>query len=165
MLRRLILALILLALPLRADELPPLSGPVVLTITGLDEASFPGGRLELDMAMLKAMAATDITTSSIWTDGIHVYTGVLVRTLAEQIDAGNHALKFHALNDYSIIIPASETTEDAPLLAYEMDGQPMPVRDKGPLWVIYPYDGGAEYRTDTTFSRSIWQLDRIDVVP
>ena len=40
----------------------------------------------------------------------------------------------------------------------------MSVREKGPIWVIYPYDHDADYRTDTIFSRSIWQLDRIDVL-
>jgi len=163
MILRLILALILFALPLWAQD-APLTGPVVLTVTGLDPAEFPGGRLQMDMAMLKAMAETRITTSSIWTDGTHVYSGVLLQDLAGRIKSGDHALRFHALNDYSVEIPARDIGDHAPLVAYEMDGAAMPVRDKGPLWLIYPYDDGAEYRTDTTFSRSIWQLDRIEVV-
>ena len=40
----------------------------------------------------------------------------------------------------------------------------MSVRDKGPVWVLYPFDAGAEYRTDLIYERSIWQLDRIDVL-
>jgi hypothetical protein len=45
-----------------------------------------------------------------------------------------------------------------------MDGNAMSVRDKGPLWVIYPYDSDAAYRTEVIYSRSIWQLDRLEVV-
>ena len=40
----------------------------------------------------------------------------------------------------------------------------MSIRDKGPLWVVYPYDSSADYRTEVIYSRSIWQLDRIEVV-
>ena len=63
---------------------------------------------------------------------------------------------------------AAEAVEDAvtdgPIIAYSMDGAQMSVRDKGPLWVIYPFDSSPEYRTAVIFSRSIWQLDRIEVV-
>ena len=44
-----------------------------------------------------------------------------------------------------------------------MNGEIMSLRDKGPLWVIYPYDQNAAYRSEVTYSRSIWQLDRIEV--
>ncbi|RYH00603.1 oxidoreductase, partial [Salipiger sp. IMCC34102] len=39
----------------------------------------------------------------------------------------------------------------------------MQVRDKGPLWIVYPYDDTPEYRSEVIYSRSIWQLDRIEV--
>lgn len=149
----------------QAQSLPPLTGPVVLTVTGLDQTAFPGGKMEFDLAMLQALGASEITTSSIWTEGAHVYTGVMIKTLAQQIKSGDHALRFHALNDYAVDIPAADTNDVAPMLAYEADHAPMSVRDKGPLWVIYPFDAGAEFRTDTTFSRSIWQVSAIEVLP
>ena len=163
---RLILASLLTALPFGAcaQDLPPLTGPVVLTVTGLDPAQFPAGQLQLDMAMLHAMGETRFTTATMWTEGTHTYTGVLVQTLAGRIKSGDHSLRFYALNDYSVEIPAADTSDSAPLVAYAMDDAPMSVRDKGPLWVIYPFDAGPEYRTDTTYARSIWQLDRIDVL-
>ena len=54
--------------------------------------------------------------------------------------------------------------QDGPILAYLNDGEEMPVRDKGPLWVVYPYDLNASYQSEVIYSRSIWQLDRIVVV-
>ncbi|OZA14153.1 MAG: hypothetical protein B7Y02_04980, partial [Rhodobacterales bacterium 17-64-5] len=57
---------------------------------------------------------------------------------------------------------AAEADLLVPILAYEMDGAPMNVRDKGPIWVIYPYDDDSAWRTGTTYARSVWQLDRID---
>jgi hypothetical protein len=50
------------------------------------------------------------------------------------------------------------------MLALERDGAPMSVRDKGPIWVIYPYDSGSEWRSEQVFSRSIWHLNRIEVM-
>ena len=53
--------------------------------------------------------------------------------------------------------------DQAPLLAILMDGQPMSLRDKGPVWMVYPYDAGEEFRTEQALSRSIWQLTTLDL--
>jgi hypothetical protein len=45
------------------------------------------------------------------------------------------------------------------------NGASMTVRDKGPLWIIYPYDARRDYRTEIHYSRSVWQLEQIDVRP
>ena len=57
----------------------------------------------------------------------------------------------------------SDAVEEGPIVAYEMDGKLMSRRDKGPLWLIYPYSSNAEYRTEVIYSRSIWQLDRMAI--
>lgn len=157
-----------------AHALPPLSGPVILTVTGLDPALFPGGQLAFDVAMLKALGTATITTTSIWTDGKHSYTGVPLARMTNFLGVPGARLSLHALNDYAIefsaplagAVPEASAPESdsAPILAFEMDGAPMPVRGKGPVWVIYPYDDSAIYRTDTVYTRSVWQLDRIDVL-
>lgn len=157
-------ALMLLAAPVFAGDLPARSGPVLLTVTGLDPATHPGGKAEFDLPMLKALGAEKITTTSIWTDGAHEFTGVPLQTLEQYLGIDAATLSLHALNDYVVQMPAAEVEPDAPILAYMMDGVTMPVRDKGPIWIIYPYDAAARYRTDTFFSRSVWQLDRIDVL-
>ena len=46
---------------------------------------------------------------------------------------------------------------------YLRNGEPMSVRDKGPLWVVYNFDSNPEFQTEVMYSRSIWQLDRIVV--
>ncbi|MEO8241751.1 MAG: oxidoreductase [bacterium] len=159
-----LLALLLLTGPSMSSTLPQRTGPVVLTVFGLDPARFQDSTVEFDVPMLESLATAEIETSSIWTDGTHRYTGVMLATLANYLNVGDATLKFHALNDYSIEFPAVEARNTGPLLAYEVDGELMPVRDKGPIWLIYPYDSGDEYRTDTIYSRSIWQLDRIEVL-
>ena len=68
-----------------------------------------------------------------------------------------------ALNDYVVTVPVAELEEDYPIVATRMDGKTMSVRDKGPYWVVFPYDLDSKYRTETVFSRSIWQLNRLRV--
>lgn len=159
--------LALAVLPARAEvaALPALAGPVILTVTGLDPARFDDGRVELDLGRLQAIGTDDIVTSSIWTEGTHRYTGVMMDDLISALGIGGGTLHLHALNDYSVDFPVAEATPGAPILSYQMDGTNMTVRDKGPIWVMFPFDDSADYRTDTNFSRSIWQLDRIDVLP
>ena len=63
-----------------------------------------------------------------------------------------------ALNDYSVRLDVEDPTNAGALLAYLQDGQEMTPRDKGPLWLVFNYDADPAYRTETVFSRSIWQL-------
>ena len=44
-----------------------------------------------------------------------------------------------------------------------MDGAEMSSRQKGPLWILFPFDDRPEYRTEQAYSWSIWQLARIIV--
>ena len=37
----------------------------------------------------------------------------------------------------------------------------MSVRDKGPLWVMYPFSDAPALKTETNYSRCIWQLNRL----
>jgi hypothetical protein len=60
-------------------------------------------------------------------------------------------------------MPLADAMVDGPLLAFLMNGEPMSVRDKGPVWLVYPYDADAAFRTEQIYAWSIWQLDRIEV--
>jgi len=160
-----VLAIMLtLPLPGRAETAAP-KGEIILTLSGLDPAHFPGGEVRFDRAGLAALGPVTFRTTSIWTDGLHSFTGVPVVKLAEAFALkSDSAIILHALNDYEVQMPLAEATPEAPILAYEMDGKPMSVRDKGPIWVVYPYDAKpALYQTVTAFARSVWQLDRIEV--
>ncbi len=159
-----VLGLFLTSVQAQTNTLPALTGPVILTVAGLDAQTYPDGQVELDLGRLQTIGISRLETSSIWTTGVHRYSGVMMRDLIDFLNIDGTTLRLHALNDYAVEIPASEVTAEAPILAFDADGVAMSVRDKGPIWVMYPYDASAKYRTDITFSRSIWQLDRIDVL-
>ena len=59
--------------------------------------------------------------------------------------------------------PVAEAVENGPIVAHSMNGQPMSAREKGPPWIIYPYDGDGRRRSERGYSPSIWRLTSIDV--
>jgi hypothetical protein len=140
--------------PARADD------PVVLTVTGR-----VGGAAwhEFTLAALEALPAREIRTTTPWTDGVQQFTGVRLRDLLEAVGAQGASLAMTALNDYTVEIPAAEAGRYDVIVAYRRNGSAMPVRDKGPLWIVYPLDQHAELRDAEHQARMIWQLRRIDV--
>lgn len=167
MLRALLHAMVISAVsaaPLWANDLMAPKGDVILTVTGLLQKTNVGDSAEFDLEMLEALDNTTIETSTIWTEGDHVFQGVSLVVLVQKLGIEGTTLRATAINDYSVQIPLSDAIGDGPIIAYMMDGKPMSVRDKGPLWLIYPYDSNADYRSEVVYSRSIWQLDRIEAV-
>ncbi len=152
------------ALPVSAKDLPLPTGDVILTVSGSLGATNVDDTAQFDLEMLEALDATTFETSTIWTEGEHSFTGVSLAVLADQLGLDGDSLRATAINDYAIDIPLTDAVEGGPIIAYLMDGNTMSIRDKGPLWIVYPYDSNAEYRTEVVYSRSIWQLDRIEVV-
>ena len=144
--------------PANADDVVAIKTDIILTVSsGMDV-------LTLDRSDLSKLTVTSFDTSTIWTDGVHTFTGVSVKTLTDLIGVTNGMLRATAINNYAIEIPVSDAVTEGPIIAYLMDGKEMSVRDKGPLWVVYPYDSNPDYRSEVVYSRSIWQLDRIEFV-
>jgi hypothetical protein len=132
--------------------------PVLLTVTGADA----GAPVTYDMAALEALGPQTVETTTIWTEGVQNFTGVPLHVLLAALGIRDGVLHASAINDYTIEIPVSDAVPGGPMIAYKLDGVPMSVRDKGPLWIVYPYDSDPDYRSEVIYSRSIWQLDRIE---
>jgi len=139
-------------------------GPVLLTMVPQTPAQ-GAGPVQFDQAMLAALPQVTIVTSTIWTDGPQEFTGVPLTSLLAATGMTGGTLVAMAANDYVIDLPVPELTDQAPIIAYLRNGKPMTTRDKGPLWIVYPYDSDPAYRTEVVYARSIWQLDRIEVQP
>ena len=93
------------------------------------------------------------------------FEGVPIASLMAALGAKGSAIRATALNDYAVEIPMEDAVQGRALLAIRMNGEELSPRDKGPIWVIYPYDAGTEFQTEVIYSRSIWQLNRIEVLP
>jgi hypothetical protein len=148
---------------LSAQTLTAPTDEVILTVSGAIAKTNADGVLALDAGLISSLPQHEFTTSTIWTEGTATYSGVLLRDLLAAAEATGATVKLTALNDYQITMPAADAAEDGPLLAVLVDGKPMSVRDRGPVWLTYPYDDNAAYRTEQTYARSIWQLNRIEI--
>ena len=140
-------------------------GEVVLTVSGQLDTTNSNGFAKFDLAMLRKLGGTTIKTSTRWTAGQQTFVGVELSKLLGFLGIKRGTLRASAINDYSVDIPVSDAVEGGPIIAYSLNGMTMSIREKGPLWIIYPYDSKEEYQTEKVYSRSIWQLERIKVVP
>jgi hypothetical protein len=119
--------------------------------------------VDLDMAALEGLPHYTIATATPWTDGVSRFEGVLMRDLLQHLGVNGTVGTFIALNDYKVQIPVADFANYDVLLAYKRDGSYMPVRDKGPLWIIYPLDQHPELNSEETRSKMIWQVRRVVV--
>ena len=138
-------------------------GKVVLTISGLITNFNDGDKAEFDMPMLEAIGIASFTTKTPWYKDPVTFSGVPMSRLLEFVGAKGTSLSVTALNDYATDIPLQDFNTYPVLLATKRDGQYMPVRDKGPLFIVYNYDSNAELQHQRFYSRSAWQVARMVV--
>lgn len=131
------------------------AGEPLLTVSG----NIAGGKaVDFDRATLEAMATETVRTSTPWTQGVQEFTGIPLKTLLAQIGANGGTLRAIALNDYAAEIPVAEATAAGAIIAVRQNGEPMSVREKGPLWIVFPYDSDPKLVTDDFLNWSAWQL-------
>jgi hypothetical protein len=138
----------------------PQSGEPVLVISG--KVAAPQG-VQLDMAALERLPQHSFTTSTPWTRAPQTFTGPLLRDVLRQAGAHGASLHATALNDYKVAIPAEDAQREDVIVALRIDGKPIPVRERGPLFVIYPFDSKPQLQSQRYYERSIWQLKAIRV--
>ena len=146
------------------DRLPAPKGEVILTVSGRIAATNAGSQARLDRELLLAWGQDELRTTTPFTDGSSTYSGVLASRLLDLLGAdGSQLLLTRALNDYAATIPVQEVRDYPVLLALDRDGQPLSVRERGPLWVVYPWSQRPELDDRVHRQRSIWQLTAIEV--
>lgn len=158
---RVILSLVLavfglVAAPVAALDAP--EGAVVLTVTGTGDAPMP-----FDRAMLEALDWREIETFTSFTEGPQRFAGPTLASLLEALGVRDGTLRATAVNDYSVEIPAAHAWQHDVILAMDHGGQAMRVRDKGPIWVVYPLTE-ADAAAQPFDSEMIWQLVRLDIL-
>ena len=146
-----------------AQALDAPKGKVVLSVVGMVGQTNADKRADFDMAMLEALPQHSFTTSTPWFKEPRRFTGPLLRDVLTAAGAKGTALRAVALNDYKVEIPVDDAMKFKVVMATRLDGQPMPLREKGPLFIIYPYDESADLRSERFYSRSAWQLRTLEV--
>lgn len=144
--------------------MPALAVPPALTVRGAIEGAGSDGRRVFDLAALRAMPQKSFRTTTPWHKRAVTFSGVPVDAFLALVGARGTRLRLVALNDYAVIADISELTENGALLALAKDGVALPVSDKGPIFVIFPFDRDPKLRTDNFYLHSVWQLCQIDVL-
>ncbi|MCG7577062.1 MULTISPECIES: molybdopterin-dependent oxidoreductase [unclassified Halomonas] len=146
-----------------AQALDAPTGTVILEVAGNISQTNVGDEAHFDKAMLEALTQRTTNTSTPWHDGVVSFEGPLGRALLEAVGADGEQLNVVALNDYSSKVPVSDFYDHEVILAMRADGQPLRVRDHGPLFIIYPFDETPALLNEEVLTRSVWQIKRIEV--
>ncbi|MDT7835780.1 hypothetical protein [Aquabacterium sp. OR-4] len=149
--------------PGKAALLKPPQGKVLLSVSGAIGITNAPGRADFDLAMLDALPQHGFTTATPWFKQPRRFSGPLLRDVLAAAGAQGKTLKAVALNNYKAEIPAADAQAFKMLMATRLDDKPMSLREKGPLFIIYPFDDNADLRQERYYSRSAWQLRALEV--
>ncbi len=136
---------------------------VVLTINGKIAVKNHDAGVQLDMAMLAKLPQKTFSTYTPWTNTSTEFSGPLLRDVLALAKASGTKIKAVATNDYETSIPLSDAMTYNMILATKMDGQPIPTKTKGPLFIVYPYDSKPELSTSVYYNRSPWQVRTLTI--
>jgi hypothetical protein len=122
---------------------------------------------EFTLDELRAMGETRFATSTPFTKGEQEFVGVTGAQIVAAMEAKGAKVDAKSVlavanNDYSIVIPFEVFAQPTTLVAFAQNGSPMSVRDKGPFWIVFPYDSDAKFVSSSYQSYSIWGLERLD---
>lgn len=146
-----------------ACDLPSPTGEVILKIEGQIQACNSGLEARFDLAMIEALPKREIKTQNPWEQGVVTYQGVLLRDLLDYVKANGNVMSFVALNDFRADISVEDARTIDIVLAYKRNGEYMPVREKGPLFVVFPFTDDPALAVESRFAQSVWQVARITV--
>ena len=130
---------------------------VILTVTG--KSTKP--EVQLTEAMLAAMPQQIFTMPTAWYPTEQTFEGPLLRDVLKLAGIQSGNIKLRSLNEYTISIPVSDALQYDVIIARKRNGQLMTIRDKGPLFVIYPFHQHENLRRIEYYRRCSWQLRSI----
>lgn len=157
------MASLALMCPASAAGLIAPTGKVILTVTGKIANTNKGDAAVFDRSMLEALGMDGFETATPWYNRPVRFDGVQMQHLMQVVGASGTSVTAVALNNYTTDIPMTDFERYGVLLAMKRDGVDMPVSDKGPLFIVYPYDSEPELKSQLFYSRSAWQVAELIV--
>ena len=134
---------------------------VLLTVTN-PRISGTAGEITFTRRQLGEVEWRTIETETEFTDGKKVFVGPRIEAVLDLIGhAGAETVRLVAANDYAVDVEIAEIIQYDAIIAMEMNGKQLSIRDKGPLWVMYPLDDHDELQDPAYNSRLIWQLTKM----
>ncbi len=158
-----IAALLLATLPLFAvaAALPEPEGEVLLTVSGDIRHPNVGEEAQFDRAMLQDLSLVEVCTRTPWHREHGCFEGPLLRDVLAAAGVESESVVVEALNEYRARIPVAELRRYDVILAMRRNGEAMPIREFGPLFVLYPFDDHPELHNEAVRFRSVWHVAEI----
>ena len=119
------------------------AGEAKESILTIDGKTANGKTFRFTRNDLVKLGAKRVSTHTPWHDGVVNFDGVLARDLMTFVGATGEKAAIYALDDYRADVPLSDFTQYDAIFAYAMNGKPLTVEEKGPLFLVYPYDSEA----------------------
>ena len=135
------------------------SGPVVLRIyTATGQGKALNLMASYDMAFLLSLPQKSFIAQTPWFTKPVRFTGPLLRDVLAAAKVSGKTVQAVALDEYKAAIPFADAQQFDMVLAHQIDGQTLTPKDKGPLFVVYPYDSQPQLQSVQYYGRSVWQL-------
>ncbi|AMC34424.1 molybdopterin-dependent oxidoreductase [Janthinobacterium sp. B9-8] len=139
------------------------NGAVVLSVSGLVSHPNKGKDALFTMDMLAKLPQHSFVSKTPWYEKPVKFTGPLLRDVLAAAGAKGEKVTAIALDEYRVELPVSDAHKYSMIIARLLDDKPMSIRNKGPLFIVYPYSAHAELRQDVYYTRSVWQLSKMIV--
>jgi hypothetical protein len=110
------------------------------------------------MAFIKSLPQHSFVAQTPWYKKPVKFTGPLLRDVLAAAKVRGETINAVAIDDYRTKIPFSDSVLYHMVLAHQIDGETLTPKNKGPLFVVYPYDSKPELQSVRFYERSIWQL-------
>lgn len=137
----------------------PVNGVAVLSI------ELPGNKIHhFSINDLEKLAVSSFATTTPWTKDKSKFEGVYLKHVLAAVGAKGSQIKAVALNDYASQLPFTDADTKNVLIAFKVDGKQLVIRDKGPLWLVYPFDQDPSLKQEVIYARSVWQLRKLVIV-
>lgn len=139
------LASLMMASP-AASELKTVDGDGNVKIFSLDD--------------LEALRVYQFETETSWTEAKTHFSGPSLMDVLRVSGMNDCKFRVRALNEYSVNFDSLTVplTPFYPIIATRIDDERFSVREKGPLWIVYPYDQFEFLRDDLIYAVSVWQV-------
>ena len=134
----------------------------ILTVFGPDNVV----KNEYSLEDLDALEQIAFETRNPYIDGSSLFSGPSLELIVDQAgytDLEKGFITLSAINDYQVRLPVSDFRSYNIILATRRDHNKMSLRDKGPIWVMYPMSDHRELQDPLYDGRLVWQLQSLQV--
>lgn len=147
---------------------PPIPQPAGnrdrVLIVNTDSSTHCGSKeLIFSEKQLEELPQKTFKTQHTWATTPQEFSGPLLADVLKKICPSARDIYLRSLDQYSIMVNFSKVAKYEPILALKIDGQPLTIREKGPLWLMINTDG-YKVPTRSLDSLFVWQLYYIRIL-